>query len=138
MTAFCLFVFLANTSLAAGPLVPGAPTAPGGSASSKYETGKYEPDDLLSVFVLLANIILGLVGSATLLMLIYGGVLMIVAGQGVVTKGDTSETVNKGKDAIKGAVIGLVIVLAAALIIQIVLEGIGYTGVGTWRKGFFK
>lgn len=77
--------------------------------------------DTMQVAVQLFQIILGLVGSLSLLMFVYGGFYFILS------QGDSSK-VSKAKDIIKNAVIGLIIVLASYTIVNFTLLAIGYSG----------
>jgi len=61
----------------------------------------------------IADYILGIVGALTLLMFVYGGVMMVISG-------GSSDRVKKGKDIIVGSVVGLAIVFSSYLIIQFV------------------
>lgn len=103
-------------------------------------TGRYDFNSLVTVAVNVSSWILGIVGSLALLMFIYGGFLMLISGGGG-KSGDGKNKVNEGKEAIKNAIIGLVIVFAAYLIIQFVLTALGVegTGKGFWAEtGWFK
>jgi uncharacterized membrane protein required for colicin V production len=60
------------------------------------------------------NAVLGLVGSVALAMFIYGGVLWMTAA-------GSNERVQKGKDVILWATIGLVVIFSAYAIIRFVL-----------------
>lgn len=74
----------------------------------------------LQAFANVANIILGLTGSAALLMFVYGGFLML-------TSGGASEQIQKGKDALRNAVIGIVIILTAGTLIRYGTQRLGVT-----------
>lgn len=62
----------------------------------------------------ISQIILGVAGSIALLVFVIGGVLYI-------TSGGASEKVKKATSLLKGAVVGLAIILLAGLIIQTIL-----------------
>ena len=69
-----------------------------------------------------AQIILGIAGSLTLLMFIYGGVLFLFAG-------GAPKNIQKGINVIKLTVIGLAIILLAGVFIKILLRVLsGYSG----------
>jgi hypothetical protein len=78
-------------------------------------------NDVMQVGVQLFKIILGLVGSLSLLMFVYGGFYFILS------QGDSGK-VTKAKDIIKNAIIGLIIVFASYTIVNFTLLAIGYTG----------
>jgi hypothetical protein len=101
-----------------------------GPAKAESETGiwnnlgacKKDGDCTLIDFVqLLINIfgfVLGIVGSLALLIFIYGGVLFLFSG-------GNSEQIEKGKKALAGAVIGLIIVFASYLIVYFTAGALG-------------
>jgi len=117
----CFFI-IAFFILTPGPdaalgttIVPDAPKTVSGEGGEKYKTGDYTLCDIISVFVIASKGTLGVVGSVALLMLIYGGILLIVSGESTLF---TSERVNKGKDVIRGSILGLIIVLTSFMIIN--------------------
>jgi hypothetical protein len=75
---------------------------------SGYNDGSYQLNDLLKVGVNISEIILGIVGSLTLLMFVYGGVMMLISS-------GNSEQVTKAKGILMAAIIGLIIVLLVIL-----------------------
>lgn len=104
------FVFSFNIVLASsGPIVP---------QGDKYDTGDYELNDFLQIGINVTNIILGVVGSLTLLMFVYGGIMMLISA-------GNSEKVTKARGIIVAAVIGLAIVFASYLIIQFIMSAFG-------------
>lgn len=70
------------------------------------KTGDCTLNDIMQVFVNITNFILGIVGSLTLAVAIYGGFLWL-------TSGGASEKIEKGKAAMTGSIIGLLIVFGA-------------------------
>jgi len=85
--------------------------------------GNCQLNDFTRVAVNISKIILGLVGSLSLLAFIAGGLMMMLSG-------GKQETVTRGKQTIIGAVIGLTVVFTSYMIIQLVfnLLGINFTG----------
>ncbi|MBI5222212.1 MAG: hypothetical protein HY980_01815, partial [Candidatus Magasanikbacteria bacterium] len=74
--------------------------------------------------VLLGNIIkgaMGIVGSLTLVVFVYGGFLWL-------TSAGKAEQVKKGTDAMMWAAIGLFLIFGAYAILSLVLEAIGAKG----------
>jgi hypothetical protein len=72
----------------------------------------------------LSNMILGIVGSLTLAMFVYGGVMLVISG-------GSSERISKGKEIILGSVVGLFIVFGSYMIISFVstdLLGVPFDG----------
>ena len=91
-----------------------------GCPDSTYEgnCGNYQIDDFLVLAVNISRWILGIVGSLTLVMFIYGGVMFMISS-------GSSESVGKAKNIITAAVIGLLIVFASFMIIKTVLLSMG-------------
>ncbi len=88
---------------------------------SGIKTGNYSLNDMVSVIVIVANRMLGIVGSLSLAMFIYGGVVFLISA-------GNSDKVKQGQQIILGAVIGLVIVFASYAIIQLVFTALGIKG----------
>ena len=85
-------------------------------------------NDLISTAVKIANWLLGIAGSLTLLMFVYGGTMLLISG-------GSSERVAKGKTILTNSVIGLVIILLSFLIIGFVFKALGVDVSGTgWSK----
>lgn len=76
--------------------------------------GDCDVSRFLALGIKIAQWILGLSGSAALVIIVYGGFLWILSG------GDPGR-IDKGKKALTGAVIGVIIVLTAWLIINFIL-----------------
>lgn len=70
------------------------------------------------------QILLALTGSVMILMFVYGGTMMIIGGA------MKEEYITKGKDAIKAAVIGLIIILGAWLAINFTILALTQGEVG--------
>lgn len=77
-------------------------------------------NDIVQTVVNFARLLFGFVGSAVLLMFVYGGFVWL-------TSGGTPEKVKKGHEIIKNAIIGLIIVFAAFTIIQFIFSAFGAT-----------
>lgn len=75
--------------------------------------GNCSLNTFIQLGVNVSNIILGLVGSLTLAMFVYGGVILIISG-------GNSERISKGKEIILGSVVGLLIVFGSYVIIDFV------------------
>lgn len=88
------------------------------SSSSKYSNGDYGLNDILSLATWAANWILGIVGSLTLLVFIYGGFVFL-------TSAGSNEKVQDAKKIITAAIIGLFIVFASSMIIRFVSSSLG-------------
>ena len=89
-----------------------------GGPTGSYATGNYTLGDVRNYAVYLMDLILGLVGSLSLLAFVYGGVTFL-------TSAGSQEAVKKGTDILKAAVIGLLITFASVLIINVFLGGLG-------------
>ncbi|MFA6194574.1 MAG: hypothetical protein WC719_02395 [Patescibacteria group bacterium] len=123
ITAIFLGLFVFNISLAYGQgLVPAA-SGPACSAGDATYCGNYEINDFIVLAINASKWILGMVGSLTLVMFIYGGVLFLISGGG-------SEKISQAKKIIVAAIIGLIIVFSSYLIIQFVLGSMGLTWSG--------
>ena len=70
-------------------------------------------NDFAQLALNIFDYILGLVGSLALLVFVYGGILFLFSG-------GNSDQVQKGKSALKGAVIGLIIVFCSYVIVHFV------------------
>lgn len=75
-------------------------------------------NDLLQVLVNSSKVLFGLMGAVALVFFVYGGFL-IVASAG------NTETVQKGKDVLKAAIIGIIIAFSAYLLISFLLTALG-------------
>lgn len=113
-----------------GSVTPAA-AAPSGiipaSVKNCIETGKCSLDDIVKTGVGFANFIMGLSGALFLAIFIYGGALYLLSF------GDKT-MVQKGFNAIKGAAIGMIIVLSAWTIVSQIVKGIG-ANTGTTGAG---
>lgn len=111
------------------------PTAGGQSCAygDATECGNYKLNDMIQLVANVAGFILGLVGSVSLLMFVYGGVLMIMSGSGV-TSGDGKNKINKGKQVITAAIVGMIIVFSSYMIIKFVLGTLGIEWKGEIQK----
>ncbi|NCU39741.1 hypothetical protein EOL99_02515 [Candidatus Falkowbacteria bacterium] len=80
--------------------------------------GNYRVNDIVNMAVNVSDIILGLVGSLSLLVFVIGGVMfMLSAG--------SKEKVQRAKQVIISAVVGLIIVFSSWLIISFVITSLG-------------
>ncbi len=82
------------------------------------ESGSYTLNDIVRTGVNVADWILGIVGSLTLLMFIYGGFMLLISA-------GNAESVAQGKKIILGSVMGLIIVFSSYLIIQFFTQSMG-------------
>lgn len=91
--------------------------------------GDYSLNDFVQLAVNVSDKILGLVGSLALLAFVYGGIVFLISG-------GSSEKVEKGKQILLGAVIGLAVVFASYTIIQFTMSALGVQEAadGGWAK----
>jgi hypothetical protein len=77
------------------------------------EAGKNPPDlnCVLQTFAGIATLILGITGSAALLMFVYGGFVLLSSG------GESSK-VTEGKTILRNAIIGILIIFTSGYIVQ--------------------
>ena len=88
------------------------------SERGKVCCGNYSLNDMVSVAAIASKLILSIVGSLALLAFVAGGMMwMLSAGN--------PEWVTRGKQTIIGAVVGLAIVFASYMIIQLVYSSLG-------------
>lgn len=73
--------------------------------------GDYTINDFIVLAVNISQWILGIVGSLTLVMFVWGGVMFILSG-------GASDKVNQAKKIIVAAIVGLIIVFSSWLIIR--------------------
>lgn len=115
----------ASETANSGPILP-QPTGSGGCpAGYSGNCGNYALNDFVRIGDNVSRWIMGIVGSLSLLMFIYGGFVWL-------TSAGSSDKVTKGKSIIIGAVIGLVIVFTSYMIIGFVLEKAGYYRGKNW------
>lgn len=119
-----LGLFLVNVSLIYGAgILPEASGDPCKVGSATY-CGNYEVNDFIALAIKISVWILGVVGSLSLVMFIYGGFMFLISA-------GSAESVTKGKNIIIAAVVGLVIVFSSYLIIKFVLSSMGLNWNGT-------
>lgn len=85
-----------------------------GTNKSK-ECGCRNISDLVKFLIIYGNFAIGGVGAIALLMFIYGGFVMLTAA-------GAAEKVQKGKQAIVAAVIGIIIVFSAQLLVKFIIK----------------
>ena len=127
---FCFLIFSANFCLAQSLLEDSSQVKYEGS----LEKGDFTLNDFVRVGMRVTEIILGIVGSLALLMFIYGGLMMIIAGVSTRAEGGKDKKINIGKDAIENAIIGLVIVFAAYMIIGFVFSAFDIPDGKNWAS----
>lgn len=114
--SFCLTV-ISTYAQAAPPITPTAPLSPKTNTKSvelPNPLGKNNPKPE----VIIGNVIkqvLGIVGSLALVMFIYGGIVWM-------TSAGSSEKVEKGKNIIVWAVIGLVVIFSSYALVKFVIQ----------------
>jgi len=88
------------------------------TSNTHYAHGDYTVDDFIILAIRVSKMIMGIVGSLSLIMLIYGGFMFLISA-------GSSESITKARKIIVAAIIGLVIVFSSYLIIKFVLGAIG-------------
>lgn len=81
-----------------------------GSGCKNY-CGNYEANDIFLLLKKISNIILGVVGALALLAFVAGGFMFLFSG-------GSQTWVARGKETIKGAVIGLIVVFLSYMMIR--------------------
>jgi hypothetical protein len=128
-TVLTLTVWLSTPVAHGAGIIPNdnpTPCSPGSSncdcpAEYTGNCGAYEVDDFIILAVNVAKWILGIVGSLSLLMFIYGGLTFLISA-------GSSDKITKAKGIIIAAVIGLIIVFSSWLIIRFVMQSLGLPG----------
>jgi hypothetical protein len=88
-------------------------------------------DGFMKVALNVSKFILGITGSASLAMFVYGGVMFLISA-------GSSEKVTQAKGILVGAVIGLFIVFASYMIIGFAINTMGATSGSEWAgSGWF-
>jgi hypothetical protein len=121
------FLMSANASLA--DTAPTTSTGIVGSLACAGADGRNcSLNDFVQVGISVVKLIYALAGSLALLYFIYGGIMWVISG-------GNPDRVKKGQDAIKNAVIGLVIIFASYMIINFVMTSLGYkmNGAAVWN-----
>lgn len=86
--------------------------------SGHYSNGSYTLDDVRSYAIYLMKLILGLVGTLSLLFFVYGGLTFLLSS-------GNSDQVKKGMGIIKAATVGLLLTFSSVMIINMFFGGIG-------------
>ncbi len=96
-------------------------------SSGCIASGNCELNDFTRIAVNISRIILGLVGSLSLLAFVAGGLMMMLSA-------GNAEWVTRGKQTLIGAAVGLAIVFTSYMIIQLVFTALGVpnTAGGQW------
>ncbi len=125
------FGFYSTTKVSAQSNI--IPKASGRSACSDEpgktadDCGDYAVSDFIALAINISQWILGIVGSLTLLMFVYGGFTFLISA-------GSSEKVGQAKKIITAAVIGLIIIFASWLIINYVFQIMGLDWQGDSEK----
>lgn len=85
------------------------------SLESIKKTAGLQSTDPIGVLVNIVNYLLTLIGVIFLILIIYGGYLWM-------TSGGSEEKTKKGKELLKAALIGLIIIVLARVIYQFVID----------------
>lgn len=119
MKYFSIFIFVVMISFAfslpafAFPSL--VPADCRGDATIGTGGGDCNLADVEGFAINIANVILGVTGSITLLMFVYGGVMYMISG-------GSPDKVKKATEILRNSVIGLSIILLAGLAVQVLLK----------------
>ena len=127
---FYFFIFLFSTNFCSAALLDNITCAGKGGETC-------ELNEFAQVAVNVSKWILGIVGSLALLMFIYGGLMIMLAGGTTITGTEKTTKVNKGKDAIRNAIVGLIIVFTSYMIIMFTAKALGID-INILKSGWFK
>lgn len=89
-----------------------------GQVLSATECGDYAISDFLTLAIEISKYVFGIIGSLTLIMFVYGGVMFLISG-------GSADKVGQAKKIITAAVVGLLIVFGSWLIINFVFKAMG-------------
>lgn len=121
LSIFLFLTFLFTIQFCTPKLALADETAPSANAPVKIENPL--GDDNPSPQILIGRVInatMGLVGSLALAMFIYGGfVWMLAAGN--------EQRVQKGKDVLIWATIGLIVIFSSYALVRVIFSGLGLT-----------
>jgi len=85
---------------------------------SPTDCGDYVINDFLALAIKISQFVFGILGSLTLLMFVYGGVMFLISA-------GSADKVGQAKKIITAAVVGLLIVFGSWLIINFVFKAMG-------------
>ncbi|MBU1164514.1 pilin [Patescibacteria group bacterium] len=115
--------------------IVGGPLIPYGCTTSCIEWGSDDKctnpkgagecgfNDVVKMIANFSKLLLGVVGSLALLMFIYGGLMFVIAE-------GKEERIQKAKDVLKNAAIGLLIVFTAWIIVNVVIAALTGQSIG--------
>lgn len=89
--------------------------------------GDYTVNDFIILAINASRIILGLVGSLSLIMFIYGGFTFLISA-------GSSGTIDKAKKILIASTVGLLIVFTSFLVIKFILQSMGISWNGEMLK----
>ena len=120
IVSLALTLFTANYCLAVSSVVD--------TSNPGYSEGNYTLNNVRDYVIYLMQLILGLVGTLSLLMFVYGGLTFLLSA-------GNSNSVKKGMEILKASVVGLLLVFSSVLIIQLFFGGIFGTNKMTNKSG---
>lgn len=120
-------IFLLTIAPAANAALAGTPIVPAGCLEDKAVNCGLK--EMVEVAVNISKLILGVLGSVTLLFFIYGGIVWLTAA------GNT-QRIEQGKKVFESALVGLIIVLSSWLIIYFITAALTGTPAGEQIKLF--
>jgi hypothetical protein len=111
-------VFATTTDITILPIATGESECSSGTGRTPTDCGDYAVSDFVSLAINVSKFILGLVGSLTLAMFVYGGFLFLIST-------GSSDKIGEAKKIITAALVGLIIVFASYVIISFVFKTMG-------------
>ena len=100
------------------PEATGSSTCSADGTLSATDCGDYAISDFLALAINISKFVFGIIGSLTLLMFVYGGVMFLISA-------GSADKVGQAKKIITAAVVGLLIVFGSWLIINFVFKAMG-------------
>ena len=129
LSAFSLFIFLGSVQMTAAVDSTNSITVKNGSGavnsytaaanSTSGDTSIPNPLGTTNINIFVSRIIsyiLGLIGTVSLLLFIYGGLIWM-------TSAGSSDKVKKGKDILVWAVIGMAVVFSSYILVKFIIQG---------------
>ncbi|HOZ55738.1 MAG: hypothetical protein BWY51_00132 [Parcubacteria group bacterium ADurb.Bin316] len=117
-----LFIGMIGITNAQAPIVD--------TSDKGYEKGDYQINDFIVLATRVAKFIWAISGSLALLAFIYGGFMFLISA-------GSSERVNKARQIITGAVVGLIIVFGSYTIVYFIMKNIFGIANNPMRTGWF-
>lgn len=112
------------------PLITGAQSSDSGLVPCGYGDDMCTTEDAVDFANGLIEFLISMLGVIAVIALVYAGFRMVIS------RGDTGAW-RKAKDMFTNIVIGIIIILAAWLVVDTILKGLTEKGLDEWSSGLF-